>query len=268
MANELAYDAVIVGAGHNGLAAAFNLAQWLIRFSKALDWDTGKDPLILDLDGDGIETVAMDDQKLYFDMDRDFFAERTGWLSGDDGFLVYDRNGNGRIDDTGEMFGMRTGTGFEDLREFDTNKDNAITSADWNFASLAVWQDKDQDGVTDAGELKSLSQLAITRIDIAGKKSINITTPQGVELLAESTFTWADGRTGAILEAIFASSPVDTRFEGERGIAPWLGNAGLYAKDYGRVTDLGVAMSNDFGIRRFPFMGSGMHQTCTGAASC
>ena len=55
---------------------------------------------MLDLDGDGIETSALGtqgrDSDVYFDHDRDFFAERTGWLDGDDSFLALDKNGNGR----------------------------------------------------------------------------------------------------------------------------------------------------------------------------
>ena len=59
------------------------------------------DPLVLELDGDGIETSALGtqgrDSDVYFDHDGDFFAERTGWLDGDDGFLALDKNGNGGV---------------------------------------------------------------------------------------------------------------------------------------------------------------------------
>jgi Ca2+-binding RTX toxin-like protein len=219
-----------------------------LRLLKGVGWSAERDPLVLDLDGDGLESVALGDQAVYFDTNGDVFGERTAWLSGDDGFLTLDRNGNGRIDDLSEMFGPQTGRGFQDLRLLDSNSDGAITAADRDFARISVWQDRDQDGATDAGELMSLSHHRITRIDIAGARELDITTPQGVELLAESSFTRADGSRGAILEAIFATNPVDTQFKGEKGIAAWLANAGLNAKGYGRLTDLSVAMSNDFGI--------------------
>ncbi len=70
-----------------------------------MKWSAGEDPLVLDLDGDGIETVAIEDGKFYFDIDGDFFAERTGWLSADDGFLALDKDGDGRIEDVSELFG-------------------------------------------------------------------------------------------------------------------------------------------------------------------
>ncbi|MGX0905439.1 hypothetical protein ACSSV8_004039 [Roseovarius sp. MBR-79] len=71
------------------------LSGALARVGKALEWSAGTDPLVIDLDGDGIETNSLANSEIYFDLDGDFFAERTGWLDGDDGFLALDRNGNG-----------------------------------------------------------------------------------------------------------------------------------------------------------------------------
>ncbi|WZB61814.1 hypothetical protein WJ970_33540 [Achromobacter xylosoxidans] len=42
---------------------------------------------------------------IFFDHDGDGFAEETGWVGKDDGLLVWDRNGNGQIDDGSELFG-------------------------------------------------------------------------------------------------------------------------------------------------------------------
>ena len=55
-------------------------------------------PLVLDLDGDGYELSALASSNLRFDLDANGFAERTGWVHPDDGFLTLDRNGNGTID--------------------------------------------------------------------------------------------------------------------------------------------------------------------------
>lgn len=58
-----------------------------------------RDPLTLDLDGDGIETVpAAATNPIMFDHDGDGVKTGTGWVKQDDGFLVLDRNGNGTID--------------------------------------------------------------------------------------------------------------------------------------------------------------------------
>jgi hypothetical protein len=103
-------------------------------------------PLILDLDGDGVETLGQDFY-IHFDHDKNGFAERTGWVGADDGLLVLDRNGNGQIDNGGELFGNNSGTGpgpangFVALAEFDQDGNGSITASDTAFASLRVWKD-------------------------------------------------------------------------------------------------------------------------------
>ena len=64
-------------------------------------------PIAIDLDGDGIETVSVANGAL-FDHADDGFAERTGWVSSDDGLLARDINGNGTIDSGRELFGSET----------------------------------------------------------------------------------------------------------------------------------------------------------------
>ncbi|MEB0014593.1 hypothetical protein QN379_23505, partial [Glaciimonas sp. Gout2] len=62
------------------------------------------DPLVLDLDGDGIETVGNKNKNnIYFDNNNDGIKTATGWVGADDGLLVMDRNGNGVIDNGTEL---------------------------------------------------------------------------------------------------------------------------------------------------------------------
>ncbi len=64
-------------------------------------------PMILDLDGDGIETFGANGQVL-FDHDGDGDKHGSGWVKSDDGLLVLDINGNGTIDSGRELFGENT----------------------------------------------------------------------------------------------------------------------------------------------------------------
>jgi RTX calcium-binding nonapeptide repeat (4 copies)/Lipase (class 3) len=84
------------------LASYANAVQ---DFAKGLSWKYRDDPLILDLDGDGIETSSVSQSSAFFDMDGDGFAEKTAWVDADDGLLVMDRDGDGRITDVNELFG-------------------------------------------------------------------------------------------------------------------------------------------------------------------
>jgi len=85
------------------------------------------DPLVLDLDNDGIETIGIGGTVVVFDHNADGIRTGTGWVKSDDGFLVLDRNDNGTIDSGRELFGVDTiksngalaTNGFEALSELD-----------------------------------------------------------------------------------------------------------------------------------------------------
>jgi hypothetical protein len=134
-----------------------------------------RDPLVLDLDGDGLELIAANGTVL-FDHNADGIKTGTGWSAANDGLLVRDLNGNGLIDYSRELFGIDTiksnstfaTQGFDALKDLDSNLDGFITSADAAFAELKVWQDLNQDGISQAGELKTLSQWGITSISATG----------------------------------------------------------------------------------------------------
>ncbi|MBN1756671.1 MAG: hypothetical protein JW863_00035 [Chitinispirillaceae bacterium] len=124
------------------------------------------DPLVLDLDGDGIELTDVTRERVRFDIDADGSREEVAWVRPDDGMLVLDRNGNGSIDDGRELFGDQNGArnGFEELAGFDENGDGVIDGSDSIFGRLGVWRDRNADGVSDAGEVQSLNAYAIESI--------------------------------------------------------------------------------------------------------
>ncbi len=70
----------------------FTVIDVFFNLTKLVRWQPVDDPLVLDLDGDGIETVSQSQSGVHFDMDGDYFAEASGWVSSDDGFLVIDKS--------------------------------------------------------------------------------------------------------------------------------------------------------------------------------
>lgn len=126
--------------------------------------EEAKSPLIIDLDGDGVETIASN-TGVHFDLDNNKFAETTGWAGKDDGLLVLDKNNSGTIDNGSELFGnntaLKSGTnaanGFAALTDLDSNADGKIDKSDTAFSQLKIWKDANSNGVTDAGELISLA---------------------------------------------------------------------------------------------------------------
>jgi hypothetical protein len=188
-------------------------------------------PLILDLDGDGVETLG---QNFYiaFDHDKNGFAERTGWAGADDGLLVLDRNGNGRIDNGSELFGNNSGTGpgpangFAALAEFDSNRDGRIDASDSVFASLRVCKDANSNSLTDAGELLTLQQAGV------GSLSLSYTTgtamdAQGNSHLQLGSYTTTQGAVRQLTDVWFK---VDRMRAGGRWRAGRGGAGGLLRK--------------------------------------
>ncbi len=202
----------------------------------------GNDPLVIDLDRDGLE-LTRQSNGVYFDNDVDQFAEKTAWVKSDDGILVRDINGNGLIDNQGEMFGTATTSGFAALKTYaDLNNDNIINATDANFANLRVWRDLNQNGVTDAGELQTLAASGITAISVATTVP-TIGAISGNTISAQAIVTYTGGLTGQIADVILTADQADTKFLGTTTITP---AAALLPKlkGYGNVKDLQVAMSD------------------------
>ncbi len=224
------------------------IAQIYKALAKAVAWQPVQDPLVIDLDGDGIETLSDFRSGIRFDFNGDFFAEKAGWLSGDDGFLVHDADGDGRIVDVSEMFGGPGVSGFAELSDHDDNDDGFITIDDAGFAALQVWRDLDGDAYTDDGELFSLADLGIESIGLDNTE-VGSETPQGNTILARGTVTLEDGSTRNAFDMAFSTNATDTVFRGEKGVAEWLRADPLPdAKGFGTIVDLGVAVSSDFEI--------------------
>ncbi|RKF49401.1 hypothetical protein BCY88_17395 [Paraburkholderia fungorum] len=175
-----------VATGVGDFADAFS--NWLkgkyddvLKFAKEYFFGANLvDPLILDIDGDGIHTTNPDNSNAYFDFDGSGSRTHTGWISAGDGFLVLDRNHNGMIDSGAELFsnftplanGTLAANGFDALREFDINKDGVIDRNDAIWSSLRIWRDANGDGTSQSGELLSLDELGIISINLSKDATI------------------------------------------------------------------------------------------------
>lgn len=117
------------------------------------------EPLVLDLNGDGIWTTSIHDDPVWFDLNGDGRADRTGWTTRDheDGFLYVDWNGNRTVDGGQELFGDATvlpnGSqaqhGFEALAAYDQadvggDGDGMITRRDRIWLRRRVWVDRNR----------------------------------------------------------------------------------------------------------------------------
>ncbi|WP_422362893.1 tandem-95 repeat protein [Pyruvatibacter mobilis] len=157
--------------GHGGYATA------TANISRPYSAPISK-PIVLDLDEDGIELVNADDADIFFDVNGDGQAERTGWAAADDGLLVFDKDMDDAATDIDEISfvsykdGARTD--LEGLRGFDSNGDGLLDTRDELFGQFKVWQDANQNGVSEAGELKTLLAAGIAAIELTSDETVRV----------------------------------------------------------------------------------------------
>lgn len=160
-------DSDVNGDGISKANVTYTDATFLESGERDMSWDATITPIVIDLGGDGVKTIARADFHGSFDLLGNGHAIQSGWVSGDDGFLAIDSNNNGRIDNINELFGgAEKGSGFAKLANFDSNGDGFVDAHDDQFAELRIWRDANSDGVTDAGELLSMSVAGVTSLTV------------------------------------------------------------------------------------------------------
>jgi len=154
------------------------------------------DPLVLDLDDDGVElTDAANPQQ--FDIHGNGTPTAVQMPTGGDAFLAIDRNGNGRIDSGKELFGDQHGAanGFAELAKYDTNLDGVLDVTDKIYEQLLLFGDLDGDGKAQPDEFTKLSDAGITAINLRYQETAQALAG-GNEIVQSSQFTREDGSTG------------------------------------------------------------------------
>jgi Ca2+-binding RTX toxin-like protein len=229
-------------------AAAASGGQLLPEWIEAIvsGWNNAtavSSPLVLDLDGDGVELTTFNaaTTATFFDLDNNGIASQTAWVGADDGLLSRDLNANGVIDDASELFGTATVDGFAILSELDSNDDLVIDTNDAAWGDLRVWHDADVNALTGAGELVTLSSLGIESISLSGVTP-STSTISGNPISHTSTYTLTGGSTRAIVDAWFVHDEMNTHASEDYQVdlrtlfLPTL-------RGFGSLGDLHVAMS-------------------------
>jgi|GEM_PF-6061374 len=244
--NGLAYAQSVLAAGMQAGAADINdaLMSYINNSNAYLNSQFNfsiYDPLALDLNGDGkiginpVSITASDKKSgsnnnesggAYFDHNGDGVSHKSSWISKEDGILAYDRNGNGNIDDGGELFGNFTQIkdkdgnqrlakdGYEALKEFDSNNDGLIDKNDDKFKDLKIWQDANSNGISDEGELKSLDELGIASLSL-NHNEVNEDLGGGNTLSLKGSYIKKDGTAHSMGDLNFNVDTINSKFKDE-----------------------------------------------------
>ena len=133
-----------------------------------------------------------------FDLAGDGLGRSWPWVKPTTGILVWDPRHTGKITSGLQLFGSVTwwlfwNNGYEPLAALDNDHNGWLEGAE--LQGIAVWFDRNGNGVSDSGEVVSLSSLGIKRIAArsAGLADGVPANPAGIQLRDGSslaTFDW------------------------------------------------------------------------------
>ncbi|MDK2126955.1 calcium-binding protein, partial [Parachitinimonas caeni] len=211
--------------------------------------EAAQSPIVLDLDGDGVETTGLGNA--YFDHDLDGLAEKTAWVGADDGLLVNDLNQDGVINDGSELFGNHTQLaggalaedGFAALAGYDSNRDGLIDDKDAAYNTLQVWRDANGNGYSEEGELSTLAAAGVKSIGVRASKSSQVDGNGNAHKLTAS-LALSNGRVSTAADVWFKTNPGQRTFTGR--LALTAAELALpNARGFGQMLDLRQALVNN-----------------------
>lgn len=158
------------------------------------------DPLVINLKDN---PVSVSDQSFLFDIDGDGKDETIARMNSDSGFLALDKNGDGIINDGNELFGTKTGNGFKELSEYDSDGNGWIDESDEVYEKLKVW-------ITDENgndKLISLKDADVGAIYLGNAKTTFNVTDDTNDLKARvrstGVYLHEDGSAGSVQQVDF-----------------------------------------------------------------
>lgn len=134
-----------------------------------------------------------------FDLDGSGIQRQWQWLTPEAAWLVYDKGDSGQISSALQMFGNVTfwmfwEDGYAAMAALDDNADGRLRGRE--LRHLALWHDRNQNGVSDPGEVKPLADHGIVELDCTAP-----TDPATMPYKANGA-TFADGSTQPTCDVI------------------------------------------------------------------
>jgi hypothetical protein len=179
--------------------------------------------VVIDLNRDGELRYG----QVTMDVNGDGLLDATKWAGAQDGVLVWDKYADGLVHDNSQYAFAQYATTYANgldangkaptdlsglAEAFDSNQDGVFSAADAKFAEFKVWQDANQNGVSDAGEVRGLLDWGITSINLSSDNIVRTPTA-GVTEAGRTTATATDGTSLLVSDAAFdyhTASPATT----------------------------------------------------------
>jgi len=138
-----------------------------------------------------LDELTLPNLAVPFDLDGDAIMELWPWLAPDAGWLVWDPEQRGEITSGLQLFGSASAwlffaDGYRVLDALDDDRDGELRNQE--LTGIAVWFDRDTDGVSDPGEVMPVEELGLVALATEATERIgpSLGNQAGAEL--------ADGR--------------------------------------------------------------------------
>lgn len=174
----------------------FSLSRSFIIENK-MDVAQFHDPLVINLNG---EVPELSETKFSFDLDNDGTCDQVSMLKEGNGYLAWDKNEDGEINQGSELFGTRLGNGFVELAEHDLDKNDWIDENDAIFDKLRIWK-HNEDGSRELCALGEVGVGAIYLNNVEGDFTYKTDKNESLGALRSSgIFLHEDGHAGAVAQ--------------------------------------------------------------------
>jgi hypothetical protein len=189
-------------------------SQVLVRSGVVVTNNDSVAPVVFDLNRDGQISYS----SVTMDVNGDGQLDLTAWAGAQDGVLVWDKYRDGLVHDNSQYAFAQYATTYANgldangkaptdlsglAEAFDSNRDGVFDAQDAQFDEFKVWQDANQNGVSDAGEVRSLADWGIAFINLISDGVVR-TPVAGVTEAGRTVATTTDGQSMLVADAAFA----------------------------------------------------------------
>jgi hypothetical protein len=153
-------------------------------------------PIVFRIEGDkptALDQLISENTIVHFDLDADGVAERRPWVNPDTAILVWDPDNTGTITTGEQLFGNMTfrmlfSDGYRAMDSLDDNRDGKL--ADEELKGLALWHDRNSNGVSDPGEVTPIADTPVRSLAAGTTGKVN-----GLHPTHDAGLTLDDGTT-------------------------------------------------------------------------
>jgi hypothetical protein len=169
------------------------------------DQKYGPQPILLDLDGDGVQITELNRSTKFID-GGEGLLHRTAWAAAGNGVLFFDPDGRNAITEKRQyVFTEWNPTASGDLEAlrsvWDTNGDGKLTAADTEFAKFKVLV-TNADGTT---TVQTLTQLGVTEINLTADTTY-IESLDGSLITGQTTYLRGNDTTGTVVNMVLMAA--------------------------------------------------------------